>query len=278
MPTPWTGPWDRGRLLPAPPQRNAGSAQQPVAAWSTRHASAIRAGASEATRRRNDSRRIVWTLSKLTTLADGTPSAVVNSSSETRPRRVRVSPATTTAPIRSATGSRVSTRTGRSPPGVAANQTSPRCIDVPIRPVLGGTPLGDLGERLLPLVEGLSIPPLGIALGRQSIEVTSERLSQQLGSIDSECFCPSLDRIRIAFVDSEAEHRHTTILHSYDSRSAGPTARHEAVAGRGREDRMPRSIPLRTSNDRCRRNIDNRGSVRPGLRATCWGAAPRRAP
>jgi hypothetical protein len=50
--------------------------------------------------------------------------------------------------MRSATGSRVRTSTGRSPPGVAANQISPRCI-FPIRPVLGGPPVGHLGQRPL---------------------------------------------------------------------------------------------------------------------------------
>ena len=49
--------------------------------------------------RRKAVRGIVWTLSKLTTLDDGTPSAVESSSSETRPRRVRVKAATTTGAL-----------------------------------------------------------------------------------------------------------------------------------------------------------------------------------
>lgn len=51
-----------------------------------------------------------------------------------------VSTAITTEPIRAATGSWVSTETGRSRPGVAANQISPRCIG-PVQPILGWTPV-----------------------------------------------------------------------------------------------------------------------------------------
>ncbi len=123
--------------------------QQPLASRSRRHACAIRLGDTVATRRRNESRRIVWMLSRFTTQSLGTPSSsTVSSSSDTSPRFVRVNAATTTAPIRSATGSRVRTSTGRSPPGVAANQMSPRCIG-PVRPILGWSPVGDLGERRL---------------------------------------------------------------------------------------------------------------------------------
>src|ERR1700739_3179677 len=88
-------------------------------------------------------------LSKLTTQSLGTrSSAAVSSNSDARPRRVRVNAATTTAPIRSATGSLVRTSTGRSPPGVAANQSSPRRIG-PVGPVLGRAPIGDGREGLL---------------------------------------------------------------------------------------------------------------------------------
>jgi hypothetical protein len=59
------------------------------------------------------------------------------SGGETRPRLVRVSAATSTEPVRSATGSRVSTSTGRPPPDVAANQISPLRI-APVRPVSAG--------------------------------------------------------------------------------------------------------------------------------------------
>lgn len=80
-------------------------------------------------------------VSKLMTQSEGTPSeAAVNGSSDNSPRRVLVRAATTTAPMRPATGSRVSTSTGRSPPGVAANQTSPLFMG-PVGPVVGRLPL-----------------------------------------------------------------------------------------------------------------------------------------
>ena len=64
--------------------------QQPVAAASVRHASAIREADNVVTRRRSDSRASVWTLSKLTTQSVGTPSlATVRSNSDTSPRRLR---------------------------------------------------------------------------------------------------------------------------------------------------------------------------------------------
>lgn len=113
--------------------------------------------------------------------AAATPSpSAVKSSSETSPLRVRVSAATTTQLILAATGSRVSTSTGRSPPGVAANQTSPRCID-PVRPVFRGAPVGDPRERLLALVEGLFSPGLGVVLARQSQEMAAERVAEEFG-------------------------------------------------------------------------------------------------
>ena len=61
----------------------------------------------------------------------------------------------TTGPIQSATGSRMRTSTDRLPPGVEANQMSPRCIS-PIRPVVGRAPIGDLGESRFRIVEGLA--------------------------------------------------------------------------------------------------------------------------
>lgn len=104
-------------------------AQQPVASRMVRHACVMRRGESCVTKRRKAERGTVWMLSKLTTQSLGTPSwAAVSTSSETKPRSVLVKAATTTDPIRSATGSRVTTSTGRSPPGVAVNQISPRCI------------------------------------------------------------------------------------------------------------------------------------------------------
>lgn len=115
--------------------------QQPTASLSVRQTCAMRGLESNVTRRRKDARGTVWRLSKLTTHGVGTPSALgVSSSSDTKPRRVLVRAATTTDPMRSATGSRVNTSTGRSPPGVAANQISPRCI-VPVGPILGWPPV-----------------------------------------------------------------------------------------------------------------------------------------
>jgi len=131
-----------------------------------RHAVTMRAAESVETFRRNVSLPMVWMLSKLTTQSVGTPSSAgVSSSSETRWRRVRVKAATTTAPIRSATGSRVNTRTGRSPPGVAANQISPRFIG-PVRPILGRLPNGYLGQGLLAGVERPLSPGDRVVLAR----------------------------------------------------------------------------------------------------------------
>ncbi len=187
-------------------------AQHPVAAWRVRQASAIRAGVSSATRRRSASREIVWMLSKFTTLSEGTPSSGVNSSSDTSPRRVRVSAATTTAPIRSATGSRVSTKTGRSPPGVAANQISPRCIDSPIRPVLRGPPVRDLGKRPFPVVKWGRSPTVGVPLRGKPVKVTAQRFAQQFRPVLPERFSPSLRFVGFAVINSKAEHCHTNML------------------------------------------------------------------
>jgi hypothetical protein len=85
----------------------------------------MRASDRRVMRRLSRLRGRVWTLSNDATHATGSPSSGPSSSSLLRPRIVLVQAATTTAPMRSATGSRVSTRTGRSPPGVAAHQTSP---------------------------------------------------------------------------------------------------------------------------------------------------------
>lgn len=190
---------------------STGLAQHPAAACSVRHASAMRAGDSAATLLRNVSLGMVWRLSKLTTLSVGTPSAGVSTSSETRPRRVRVRAATTTDPIRPATGSRVSTSTGRSPSGVAANQISPRCIERPVRPVLRRSPLGDVAERLLAPIQRCARPSLRITLRGQPIQVASQRLAEQLRTIDTERRRPALNLSGLAFFDSKAEHRrHTT--------------------------------------------------------------------
>src|ERR1700677_2900646 len=112
-------------------------------------------------------------LSKLTTQSLGTrSSAPVSPSSDTSPLRVRVNAATTTAPIRSATGSLVRMRTGRSPPGVAANHSSPRRIG-PVSPVLGRPPIGDLGEGLFIICHGLLGVRLHVLVCRELGQVAS---------------------------------------------------------------------------------------------------------
>ena len=135
-------------------------------------------------------------LSKFTTQSVGTPSVSgVSSSSDTSPRRVRVSAATTTDPIRSATGSRVSTRTGRSPLGVEANQISPRRI-CPVRPLLGWSPVGDLTQGSFAVVERLCDPGLGVVLALQTVQVASERLPQQFRSPYAEPLGPVCEPAR----------------------------------------------------------------------------------
>src|SRR2546426_4285807 len=130
-------------------------------------------------------------LSKLTTQSVGTRSScTVRSSSDASPRRVRVRAATTTAPVRSATGSRVNTRTGRAPPGVAANQISPRCI--PVGPVFGRPPVGDLGERPLAVFEGSSLPGRRVHFAGQTLDVAPERLPQQFGAVQPQAIGPPL--------------------------------------------------------------------------------------
>src|ERR1700739_1685040 len=112
-------------------------------------------------------------LSKLTTQSLGTrSSAAVSSNSDTSPRRVRVNAPTPTAPIRSATGSLVRTSTGRSPPGVAANQSSPRRIG-PVSPVLRRPPIGDFGEGLLIIRHGLFGVRLHVLVCRELGQVAS---------------------------------------------------------------------------------------------------------
>src|SRR5439155_319962 len=135
----------------------------------------------------------------------------VNSSSDTSPRRVRVRAATTTEPILSATGSRVRTRTGRSPPGVAANQISPRRIG-PVRPVLRWAPVGHLPQRRLLLAERTLRPSLGVVLARQPEEVTAQGVPEEVGTIDAQTFDPPLRFGGFLVVDAETEHRHTTMI------------------------------------------------------------------
>jgi hypothetical protein len=184
-------------------------------------------------------------LSKLATQSLGRPSAsALRSSSDTRPRCVRVSATTTTEPIRSATGSLVSTRTGRSPPGVAANQTSPRCIG-PVGPVLSQTPVADRGQRLFPVVKRLFLPPLGVVLAREPEKLTAKRVPQQLRPVDTEPCSPCLNLLRVSVIDPKAQHRHTHMLLPYDtfSRAADePSPRSAATSVSGGADEFDASV------------------------------------
>jgi len=148
-------------------------------------------------------------LSKLTTHGVGTPSSPgVNSSSDTSPRCVLVSAATTTEPMRSATGSRVSTSTGRSPPGVAANQISPRSI-APLSPILGRPPVRDPLERALRISERRSLPSLDVVLAAQTHKVPVKRVAEDLRALHSERFRPALNLSSLDLRDTKAKHRHT---------------------------------------------------------------------
>src|SRR6202161_1630005 len=123
---------------------------------------------SEATRRRKEARGTVWRLSKLTTHGVGTPSSLgVSSSSETKPRWVLVSAATTIDPTRSATGSRVNTSTGRAPPGVGANHNSHHVL-APVLPILHWYPVRTHIQRPLGIRHGRARPCLGIVLAAQT--------------------------------------------------------------------------------------------------------------
>lgn len=191
-------------------RRAAGSSvQQPTASLSVRQTCAMRGLESNVTRRRKDSRGTVWRLSKLTTHRVGTPSSPgVSSSSDTKPRRVLVRAATTTDPMRSATGSRVNTSTGRSPPGVAANQISPRCI-VPVGPILGWTPVCNALERSLGIRQGRSCPRLGIVLAAQADQVPMESVAENLRAVHPKRLRPTLNLSRLIIRHTKAEHRHT---------------------------------------------------------------------
>ncbi len=165
-----------------------------------------------ATRRRKTCLGSVCRLSKFTTQSEGTPSAAaVRSSSETRWRLVRVSAATTTDWMRSATGSRVRTSTGGSPPPVAANQTSPRCIG-PIRPILGGTPISDFGERLLCLRWRKPLPGVSVVLALQPHEVWWRALRSNSDRSRPNFSAHDCAAVAARVVDTKAEHRHTLTL------------------------------------------------------------------
>src|SRR5581483_8622307 len=215
--------------------------QQPVAAARVAQASARRAGESTVMRRRKLSRRRVWRLSKLTTQSVGTWSmAARSSSSDTRPRLVLVRAATTTLPIRSATGSRVRTSTGRSPPGVAANQTSPRCIG-PVRPVFARAPVGDRLEGPLVVAQGRIGPGSGVPFAGQAQDLAAQGVAKEFGPVDAEPVGPGLRLGGDAVVDPEAQHRHTFILSGMTQRPAGdPGAAETAPVRSGGDGRGPR--------------------------------------
>jgi len=174
----------------------------------------MRAGVSVVRCRRKAERGNVCKLSKETTQSDGTSSfGAVSASSDTTPRRVRVIAATTTLSIRSATGSRVSTSTGRSPPaGVAANQTSPRCMispispGSPVRPVFGRTPIIGVVERSLVARERLFIERVGLNRDGQPGKMGRQRLAQELRALYAEFFCPSIGRRQVILFHTEADH------------------------------------------------------------------------
>src|SRR6185437_4944679 len=151
-------------------------------------------------------------LSKLTTQSLGTwSSAAVNSSSDTSPLRVRVSAATTTAPIRSATGFLVSISTGRSPPGVAANQSSPRRIG-PVGPILRGPPFSYLSECLLVVRHGQFGVGLDVVVGRELSQVAPQCIANQLRSVNAQTPRPRLNVRYVRIIDAKANHRHTFTL------------------------------------------------------------------
>ncbi len=243
---------DRSRL------ELSGSFQQPTASRSVRHACAIRELDSDATQRRKEARGTVWTLSKLTTHAVGTPSSPgVSSSSDTRPRCVRVRAATTTAPMRSATGSRVSTSTGRSPPGVAANQISPRCM-APISPILGRPPVRDPLKRALRISERHPLPSLNIVLAAQAHQVPMKSVAENLRALHPERFRPALNRSSLGIGNTKTKHRHTGQSIMYDTHS---------------RDRV-RSIPTSPTSPR---RYPGFGSIqpKPGSQWRRWESNPR---
>ncbi len=72
--------------------------------------------------------------------------------------------------------SRVRIRTGRQPPGVAANHTSPRCVG-PIRPILGWTPISDSSKSQLIIGERGGLPCLDVGLGPKPYQMPVQRLA-----------------------------------------------------------------------------------------------------
>lgn len=84
------------------------------------------------------------------------------------------------------------TSTGRSPPGVAANQISPRCIS-PIRPIFGWTPIGEFGQRTLGIVERVVDPRLGVSRTGEALDVEAKGFPERggVGRMAGERLCNS---------------------------------------------------------------------------------------
>src|SRR5947208_5319218 len=99
-------------------------------------------------------------------------------------------------------------RTGRSPPGVAANQMSPRCI-YPVGPVLGRAPIGDRAQRPFAFFERLLDPGRRVVLAGQAEQVATKSVPEQLGPIHAEPLGPRRDSCRLLVVHAEAQHCHT---------------------------------------------------------------------
>jgi hypothetical protein len=79
----------------------------------------------------------------------------------------------------------------RSPPDVAANQISPRCI-APVRPILRRTPIDNGFQRTLCLSRRLLLPPLRIRLTVQHDQMPMQRIAEKLGAINSKGVRPPL--------------------------------------------------------------------------------------
>jgi hypothetical protein len=216
-------------------------------------------------------------LSKLTTHGVGTPSSLgVNSSSDTKPRCVLVRAATTTEPMRSATGSRVSTSTGRSPPGVAANQISPRCI-APLSPILSRPPVSNLLKRALRISERHLLPRLDIMLATEAYKVSMKSVAKDLRALHPQSFGPPLDLSSLDLRDTETKHRHTEENTTYDTRRAPVTAPLVALtSGVSRHaTRQRRTLRRPQSGIPSRARPRVRVTCRPQL--LCAGSRRRRA-
>lgn len=111
--------------------------------------------------------------------------------------RVRVRVTTARWPIRSATGSRVRIRTGRSPPpGTASNQSSPLCIALvqpagEIRPVLGRPPVLRCSEGQFFLSEWLTLVCACVVLAGEAGEIGHQGISKKSGAVHAKALRPT---------------------------------------------------------------------------------------